>query len=122
MPIFRGAGAGQLSPRMKPTLAPITASRTAVTISCIGTLGGQRTQTAFLNPNFPATPCPALRGPPTLRRMRPRPTASERFLAVIGKSAPPPLTTTQLAEIEEAERRADEEIERLYGPRRDAAA
>jgi hypothetical protein len=44
------------------------------------------------------------------------PTAVERFLAAIGKPAPPPLTEAQLAAIEEAERRADEEIERLYGP------
>jgi len=57
---------------------------------------------------------------PSFRRMTTTHTAFERFLISRGKTIPPPLTDAERAKMEADERRADEEIERLYGPRRDA--
>lgn len=47
-----------------------------------------------------------------------QPTASERFLAAIGKPVPPPMTEAQCAELEAAVKRAEAEADRSYGPER----
>ncbi|MEJ3744525.1 hypothetical protein WEI85_14670 [Actinomycetes bacterium KLBMP 9797] len=57
----------------------------------------------------------------TLHEAQPR-TAVERFCAANGLEVPPPLTPEEAADLEARQRRADEELERLYGTMgRDAA-